>query len=434
MSEQSLDLRRSVRVAWQHKTIVGIAAALGLLVGAGFAALNAPMLTSKTLVVLPLTTPNMATEVVVASSDPVLQGALPSLASGMTLAKLRSDVQVKNLTSAVLSFTAEAPTAAEAENTANTVASSYLAYVASASSPVGHVPGRILQSATTASGSSRLVHLLTSGVIGAILGALVGIVTALAVRRKDHTLRERDEIANSIGLPVLVSLPVGHPSSAAGWVKLLSDYKPTAVDVWNMRKALQYLGVPDASRTYSNGHGGDAFSLAVISLSSDPRAIALGPQLAVFAASMGLPTTLVIGPQGDVNAAATLRTACSVPLPASSRRSADLQVTVTDDGMVEGPRNGLTVVVIAVDSHAPRMPDTMHTTAAVLGVSAGAATAEQLARVAVCAAVDGRDIVGILVSDPERTDRSIGRIPRLVQPAPQRMPTRLTGITTEIRR
>jgi hypothetical protein len=90
--------------------------------------------------------------------------------------------------------------------------------------------------------------------------------------------------------------------------------------------------------------------------------------------------------------------------------------------------------VTVVDGKAPKMPDTMHTAAAVLAVSAGAATAEQLARAAVCAAVDGRDVVGILVADPERTDRSTGRVPRLAQPTRRKMPTRLNRFSTEIRR
>jgi hypothetical protein len=172
----------------------------------------------------------------------------------------------------------------------------------------------------------------------------------------------------------------------------------------------------------------------VISLSSDKGALALGPQLAVFAASLDIPTTLVIGPQGDVNTAAALRTACAVP-PASARWSGKLRVTVADDGDLDGrPKGRLTIVVTVVDSSTPRMPGTMHTAAAVLGVSAGAATAEQLARAAVCAAVDGRDVVGILVADPEQTDRSTGRVPRLVQPPRRRMPTRLNALTTEIRR
>ena len=73
----------------------------------------------------------------------------------------------------------------------------------------------------------------------------------------------------------------------------------------------------------------------------------------------------------------------------------------------------MTVVVAVVDSRSPRVPDTMRTTATVLGVSAGAATADQLARAAMSAAVDGREVAGILVADPEPTDRTTGRIPQL---------------------
>lgn len=437
MSEQTLDLKKSLRIAWRHKTIVGIVAALGLLIGAGYATLHPAMLTSKTIVVLAPSTPNMATEVVVASSDPVLQGALPSLGPGTSLSALRSEVQVKSLTSTILSFTGKAKTAAQAEAAANDVAQSYINYVGSSSSPVGHVSGRVLDPATSATGTAPLVHLLSAGLIGALAGALIGVIVALAIRRKDRSLRERDQIANSIGLPVLASLPVDHPSDPAGWTRLLDDYKPAIGDVWHLRKALQYLGVPGASPANSvNGNSnGSAFSLAVISLSSDHRALALGPQLAVFAASMGIPTNLFIGPQGDADSAAALRIACASTPSASSGRSRSLRVTVSDDGSVERQANaGLTIVVLVVDERTPRIPPTLRTTTTVLGVSAGAATAEQLARVAVSAAVDGREIAGILVADPERVDRTTGRIPRLAAPARRRMPTRLTGITTEIRR
>lgn len=434
MSEQTLDLKKSLRIAWRHKIIVGIMAALGLLLGAGYATLNPAMLTSSTIVVLPPSTPNMATEVVVASSDPVLQGAVPSLGPGMSLSKLRSEVKVRSLTSTVLSFTAQAGTA-QAEAAANAVAQSYIDYVGSSSSPVGHVSGRVLNPATSATGTAPLVHLLSAGLIGALAGALVGVIVALAVRRKDRSLRERDQIANSIGLPVLASLPVDHPSDPAGWMKLLEEYQPGIVDAWHLRKALQYLGLPGANPAGSvNGSNGSAFSLAVISLSSDHRALALGPQLAVFAASMGISTNLVIGPQGDVNSTAALRTACASP-SVRAARSKHLRITVSDDGNVERPANAaLTVVVLVVDGRTPQIPATLRTTATVLGVSAGAATAEQLARVAVSAAVDGRDVTGIFVSDPERIDRTTGLIPRLAAPTPRRMPTRLTGMTTEIRR
>ena len=62
----------------------------------------------------------------------------------------------------------------------------------------------------------------------------------------------------------------------------------------------------------------------------------------------------------------------------------------------------------------------MRTTATVLGVSAGAATAEQLARVAASAAADGRDIAGILVADPDPADHTTGRLPQLARPAHRR--------------
>jgi hypothetical protein len=94
----------------------------------------------------------------------------------------------------------------------------------------------------------------------------------------------------------------------------------------------------------------------------------------------------------------------------------------------------LTVVVSVVDSRSPRVPEMMRTTATVLGVSAGAVTAEQLARVAVNVAANGREINGILVADPEPTDRTTGRIPQLARPVQRRLPTRLNGLGTETRR
>lgn len=69
-----------------------------------------------------------------------------------------------------------------------------------------------------------------------------------------------------------------------------------------------------------------------------------------------------------------------------------------------------------------------------LGVSAGAVTPEQLARAATAAAADGRDVFGILVADPEPGDQTTGRIPRLVSPLRQALPTRVTDVPTEIKR
>ena len=152
----------------------------------------------------------------------------------------------------------------------------------------------------------------------------------------------------------------------------------------------------------------------MLSVDTDPGALALGPQLAVFAASLGIRTTLVIGPQQNPNATATLRAACSMQPVASSRWSGYLEVVVLDSADSGDPPNAaLTVVVAVVKASEPRAAETMRAMTTVLGVSSGAATAEELARVAVSAAADNRQITGILVADP---------IPRTAPPAASRIP------------
>lgn len=456
MSQQALDLPRVVQTVRRHRVLVGIMVVLGLLVGAAYATLNPPMFTGTTLVLLPedaqsaqsaqsvqngtatganATDAYTSVQVVIAGSDPVFSDALPSVSPSVSVTKLRDEVKVTSTTSGVISISATGKSPAAADATANAVADSYVAYVGNKNSPV-HAVARVLQRAINATGSSRLVGLISTALVGALVGALLGIIVSLLIGRKDQRLRERDEIANSIGIPVLSSVPVGHPSDAAGWTRLLEDYKPAAVDAWQLRTALQQLGMTEyglLGRPAGNGDGG-GFSLAVLSLSCDPRALALGPQLAIFAASQGIPTALVIGPQQDTNATAGLRTAGAVPPSASSKRPSLLRVTVSDDGNVAGQADAaLVIAVVVVDDQVPEIPDTMRTTATVIGVSAGAVTADQLARTAVVAAADGREITGILVADPDSADRTNGRIPRPDRPV-GRKPYRLEGIATEIRR
>jgi capsular polysaccharide biosynthesis protein len=432
MSDQPLDLRRSLRLLWRHKFVVAIFVALGLAAGIGLTMLRPVMQTSSALAVLPQSVHNIATQVVIASSDPVLIGAQRTLGSGGPPQTLRDAIKVKNVTSDIISISAQGKTAAQAERTANAVADSYVAYVNSPSRPGPPVQARILQPALNATVTPLSIRLVVGGGLGALLGLLIGAIVVLATGRRDRRLKERDEIADSIGIPVLASISVGHPSDAAGWVRLLEDYEPGAVDAWRLRKALRYLGLTDLNRT--DLAAGSGFSLAVLSLSSDPKALALGPQLAVFAASMGIPTVLVIGPQQDVNATAMLRAACSAQLKPSGR-SRNLQVTVSDHHHADQlPSTGLAVMVGVVDGQTPQVADTMRATATALGVSSGAATAEQLARVTANAAADGRDITGVLVADPDPDDHTTGRLPEMARPAHRKMPTRITSVSTETRR
>jgi capsular polysaccharide biosynthesis protein len=446
MSQQALNLRRSVQIVRRHRILVAVAAVLGILAGGAYAKLYPPMMTSTALVVLPQGAqsaqenvnvgtgidPYTATQEVIAGSTWVLSDALPDVRPRVSLIELRHRVQIGSLTSYVISISAEGADAADAEATANAVANSYISYIGSADSPVGRVTAQLLEPATSAVGLRPLEVLIIDALIGAISGTLIGAIVALAISRGDRRLRERDEIANSIGVPVLASFPVAHPSDAAGWTRLLEDYKPGAKHALQLRTVLRHLGTARVST--ANGDESDRLSVTILSLSSDSGALALGPQLAAFAASQGIPTVLVIGPQQDPDATATLRTACAVPRSVSSKWPGQLQVTVSDDHTDVLLDAAFTVVVMVVDGRSPRMPDTMQATATLLGVSSGAATAEQLARAAVSADADGREITGILVADPEPADHTTGRIPQLSRPLQRRLPTRLKGMITELRR
>jgi capsular polysaccharide biosynthesis protein len=175
----------SVKPGWARKRrrtiLLGVFVLLGLLAGAGYAALKTPMLTSTALVLLPSNTRNMATQAVIADSDPVLVHALRSIHPAVPLPNLRHRIQAKSVTSNILSVTAQGKAAAEAEGAANAVATSYVAYVNQ--SPAGSVDAAILQPAASATGPSLIGNLLLMGGIGALVGLLIGAIVALAVSR-----------------------------------------------------------------------------------------------------------------------------------------------------------------------------------------------------------------------------------------------------------
>lgn len=429
MSQQPLDLRRSVHIVRRHKILVASAAALGVLAGTGYAVMNPPMVTSQALVVLPPSTHDTRTQVMIASSDPVLADALRSVDRGAPLQVLRTHIQVTSPSFNVISISAQDKTADQAERTANAVADSYVAYLGSGRLPGRPEPARVLQPAADATMATSLpVRLLVSAGLGALIGAVIAAIAALAISRSDRRLRRRDDIAESIGVPVLLSVPVAHPRDAAGWNRLLAEYDPGAVDAWRLREGLHLLGLdPGGPRD------GSGSSIAVFSLAHDRKALALGPQLAAFAASLGIPTALVLSPHQDTNATATLRAACQV-LPEPPQRLGNLRVTVHDDDHpARLPDGCLAVVVAVIDSKSPEFTGTIRTAETLLGVSAGTVTAEQLARAAATAAADGRHLGGILVADPDPADHTTGRLPRLARPGQPAIPVRIIRTMMEPR-
>ncbi len=422
-----MDFRRFLETVWRYKAIVAAAAAVGLLAGVAYMFVRPPLVTSTALVVLPGGSRYIQTQALIASSNPVLISADRAIRPALPLATLRKRVSVTSLTSDVLAINGRGESAAQAEDVANAVANSYLAYVSSPSSPVGVLNGRMLEKATVASGTGLRERILAA-VVGLLLGLVTGAIIALGLSRADKRLRHRDEIADAIGIPVLASIPVQRPSDPAGWARLLEGYEPDVVHAWSLRKALRHLDLTDY-----RGGGKSGESLTVLTLAADRKALALGPQLAAFAASLGMRTALVIDSGQDADATATLCAACRTTSAAPSGRRANMQVSVAaeEDADRHLRPNALTVVVAVVEGKSPRLTGLLRTTATVLGVSAGAATAEQLARVALSAVADEREIAGILIADPDPTDATTGRFPQPVRPAEHRRPTRMPGSTMD---
>lgn len=405
MSQQSLNVRQVVRIVRRYRILVGALTAAGLLIGAAYSVVEGPLMTSTALVVFPATASATTTEAVIADSEPVLSAALPAIHPPMSLQTLENQLTVQTPAVGVLSISVKGKSAAQAEGAANAVAKSYLAEVGPRS-PVGHVYAELLQPATMATGMGALEQDALDGGIGALVGLLAGTVTAIVVSRRSRRLVVVDDIADSIGVPVLAAVSVGLPAEAAGWARLIDEYEPTAVDAWRLRQALLDLEIIGPAQ------GQGAVSVTVLSMSADPKALALGPQLAAFAASLEIPTLLIIGSQ-DSNETAALFAACTAP-GGSLTRSRYLRTVVagTTDAVVRAAEK--LVVVVAVGEK-PQVPGTTPMGTTVLGVSSGAATAEQVARLAMAAAAHGGEVTGFLVADPDPTDRINGRLRRPVR-------------------
>lgn len=435
MRGQVLDLRRSARIVWRLKAMAGTIIALGFLAGVAYTVLSPAVYLSRALVAISPSIP-VTGQAPVVTSPAVLAAALNGVDRGVPLVTLQDRIQVSQAAVGLMSIAADGDTPRQAIETANIVARSYVANVGPGGGLTDEpVPVQLFRAATGAEGTTLPGRLFYAAGSGVLAGTLVGIIAALAVGQANQRLRERDEIADSIGVPILASVRAARPARPAGWAKLLDRYQPEAADAWRWRRVLRDLGHagPASDEPASDGPAPAGSSVAVLSLCGDRRALALGPQLAAFAASQGIPATLVLDSPPDAKGTAALRTACA---KAARRRPRRLNVTVADrdgdTGPAPGPAGGLAVVVAVVDGRAPRVASTMRATTTVLGVASGVATAQQLARVAASAAGDGRDIAGILVADPDPADPTTGRLPQLTRLGQHRMPRRTTTAVTEI--
>ncbi|MGH7511720.1 MAG: hypothetical protein ACREOQ_02240 [Gemmatimonadales bacterium] len=427
MSGQALDLKRSAQIVWRLRALVGGVIALGFLLGAVYTALSPARYVSTTLVAISPSTP-VASQAAVVTSPQVLVPALRTVDRGMTLDALAERIHAQYAAAGLMSIMAAGNTPSQAIQTVNIVTRSYLAYASSPDSPAGALEVRPFEAATSAQGTPLATRLFYAAGTGVLIAAMIGVIIAIAVGRNNQPLRERDEIADSVGVPILGSVRTRRSARASGWQKLLDGYEPAPADSWRLRKVLRELGLSSSSPA---SLAGDGHSVAVLSLSGDRKALALGPQLAAFAAAQGIPATLVLDARAGGKATAALRAAAIAPT--GPRRPENLRVIVVDGDDAAPPSGGLVVVVAVVDGRTPRVASTMRATTTLLGVASGAATAQQLVRVAASAAGDGRDIEGILVADPDPADPTTGRLPQLARPGQHRMPRRMTTAVMEIR-
>ncbi len=257
---------------------------------------------------------------------------------------------------------------------------------------------RVIQQAATAAGPSLPWRLLPPGA-GLLAGAVVGSLVVLAVRRRDPRLWTRDELAGAVGSPVLLSLPSPARRTTGEWVALLEQSRPGAAEEWHVRRALRELDV---------GEGGGPH-LVVLSLAGDVAALAEAVRVAVGAAGSGVGTVLSV--VADDESVAGLEAACTwfgnegrQPRPGLAVRAG---VPVPRQ-----PTPGLAVTAVVLDPARPVLPALDRPgTATVLSVSAGFASSEQLARVAIAAAHDGEPVAGVFVANPSPGDRTSGRTP-----------------------
>jgi capsular polysaccharide biosynthesis protein len=283
----------------------------------------------------------------------------------------------------------------------------------------------VIQPATTATGPSTVRRLLVWAPLGALICTVFAVAVLLATARRDPRVGLRDEIADAVGSPVLAAVRSRPQRSVAGWSTLLETYEATPVESWAFRQVLRGLAPADRGQDrrgepHAGGKVDHPQSITVVSLSGDGRGLAIGPQLAAFASSLGIATR--VGTAKGHDRAATLWAACA------ANRTAPPRPGLYIGEVPGGEAIDLTIILVVVDRRQPDLGGVPTTAATVLAVAAATATEQELAHVAVAVDDAGRRIDGVIVADPDQTDRTSGRRTMDERSRQVALPMRLTGI------
>jgi capsular polysaccharide biosynthesis protein len=293
---------------------------------------------------------------------------------------------------------------------------------------LGKAPGtssaRVIEEATPAERPQLLLWYLVAAIGAMVVAVTIAIIVMTNLARRDAQLGTRDEIADAVGSEVIASLRSQAPRSVAGWRSLLESYSPSVADGWGIRLALAGFGLENLAMGRGEAQEGHSprirHQLCVLSLAEDSRALAMGPQVASYAASIGISTRLV--PEQH-DATAGLWAACS-----SSAGEEQVRPHLTVASRRRTKRHAeLTVIVTVLDPRSPRMPRLGPNATVVLAVTPRTASSEDLARAALVAYEAGFRISGIVVADPDPLDKTTGRLlphERLQQPP---LPSRVSA-------
>lgn len=234
-----------------------------------------------------------------------------------------------------------------------------------------------------------------------LVGALVGLVigAAVVILRRHQKLVSRDEVAEAVGVPVVLSLAVGRWSRTSNWLRLLKTRKPSDSEVWDINKALSRLDFLDGPPI-----------LTVITLAGDTSSVAAAVRIALATAAMNVNTALVV--TSDDASSIGLGTACDRLSARNEAPRPNLRLS-KGSGDVTDPNTDLTIISIVIDPDQPKLPAFVARGIVVLAYSAGFADRDQLTRVLMAARAGGVMIKGVVVTNPSPGDRTSGAFPEL---------------------
>ena len=489
MTEQVLDLRRSLRALRRRWRLLTLLVVAGMAAGLLFSMVQGPKFVAGAAVLLPPARldaegkplRDINTESHVAGSAEILDRAGRALTPPADAEELRRRVDVQPLSVDILEVRAEADSPGDAELLAQSVAEEYIAYanadvseqadtsidvfqqqradleeeinqlekeIESARSQLeSQEPGsaaavrltglidslrqerddaarrlttldaRIAETQlevelsrkgtrllgpTTDPERSALGRQLRDLGLGGVAGIVAGTILALLREHRDRRIRTRDEIAGAIGAPVVGSLRVPSGSRVEDHAAVLQRWVPSVVENVALRHAFSDLGLTE---------GDPPANVVVVTLPGDDAALRLASQLAAFAATLETPTSFIVATQ---HATATpLAAACREP----RLRPHMLTHGVAGDVTAEELRwADLTVTVVVADSDDVALPTWGRRTVTAIAVSSGFATAEAMASTALAYLDAGHPVRGVLVANPEPSDRTTGHFRRPLPP------------------